>query len=93
MSWVIVVVILLTTILDAFRDRWLPKVCRGEDWLMWHLVKWGAFFLPLGLLSYYWLSAYHFQTVYIIGFAIFAVLCKIVWRLIYNYKGASQKKV
>ncbi len=86
MNWIIVAVILLTTILDAFRDRWLPKVCRGEDWLMWHLVKWGAFFLPLALLSFFWLRSFHFQTVYILAFVVFAVGCKIVWRLIYNYK-------
>jgi len=86
MSWLIVAVILTSTIMDAVRDRWLPKVCNGEDWWRWHLVKWGAFFPPLILLSYFWLEYYHFQIIYIFAMVVFAVLCNIIWRFVYNYK-------
>ena len=84
--WIIPVVILLTVFLDAMRDRWLPKICRGEAWLEWHLVKWAGFFLPLILLSYLWLDFYHFQLKFIIGYLLFAVICNILWKFLYNYK-------
>ena len=90
MEWIILVVILITTILDAFRDRWIPKVCRGDDWLMWHIVKWGAFFLPLLLLSYFWLEYQNFKTIYIFAFIVFAILCNIIWRSIYRFKAEKQ---
>lgn len=86
MNWIILIIIFITTILDAFRDRWIPKICRGDDWFLWHFVKWGAFFLPLILLSYFWLKSYNFQIVYIITFILFAILCNITWRFIYKYK-------
>lgn len=92
MEWVILIVILTTTILDAFRDRWIPKVCRGEDWLLWHLVKWGAFFLPLILLSYFWLEHYRFRTSNIIIFIVFAIVCNVVWSFVYQYKNEFPKK-
>jgi sensor histidine kinase YesM len=92
MDWIILIIIFIATILDAFRDRWIPKVCRGEDWLLWHLAKWGAFFPPLILLSYFWLKYYNFQMSYIFIFLLFAILCKIIWKIIYKYKKEIVKK-
>jgi len=92
MDWIILIIVFTTTILDAFRDGWIPKVCRGEDWLLWHLARWGAFFLPLLLLSFFWLKYFNFQLNYIIIFSLFAILCNIVWRFIYSYKKRLEKK-
>ncbi len=86
MNWFILIILFVTTVLDAFRDRWIPKRCRGEAWLAWHLVKWGAFFLPLILLSYIWLDQHAFKPVYIAFFVAFAIFCNVVWNVIYKFK-------
>lgn len=85
-TWIILLIIIFVVIMDAIRDRWLPKRCRGEAWLEWHLVKWGAFFPPLILLSYLWLSYYDFQLIYILVFIIFVIFCSLVWKFIYGFK-------
>jgi len=87
---IILGVVLLTVILDAMRDRWLPKRCRDEAWLEWHLVKWGAFFPPLILLSYFWLAYYDFRLIYILIYILFVILCSIVWRFIYGFKNLKK---
>ncbi|MBN2010884.1 hypothetical protein JW960_16165 [candidate division KSB1 bacterium] len=84
--WIIPIAIIITVIMDAVRDRWLPKRCRGEAWFEWHAVKWIGFFSPLIVLSYFWLDYFHFRTRYIIIFVGFALICNLLWDVFYNFK-------
>ena len=84
--WVIPVAIIITVITDAIRDRWLPKRCRDEAWLEWHLVKWIATFTPLLVLSYLWLDYYRFRLRYLIIFVAFVLFCNLLWSFIYKFR-------
>ena len=48
----IVGIVMVVTICDAYRDRWMPDRCRGEKRRQWHWVKWVAFFTPLGYMVF-----------------------------------------
>ena len=80
---VIMVTILIAVIFDAYRDSWVHRK-PGISWQRWHLVKWIAFFSPLVLLSYFYFREGGFTVAMVVIFSIFALVCLVVWRMIYG---------
>lgn len=78
-----VFIILSSTVFNALADRYYPiRVASFPNWSpaqwRWHFFKWAFFYPPLA------------RILYLSGFVIFdsmalAVVCFVVWRIVYNY--------
>ena len=89
MRYVILIIIYISVIADAWRDKLIPELLYKKygEWtpVQWqyHLVKWLSMFSLWILLSYIWFHVEHYK--YEIGiFCIFAGICSLTWKWIYN---------
>lgn len=80
---VILFIIFISVVFDAYRDSWIHRK-PNISWLRWHLVKWVSFFSPLILLSYFYFVKGGFTVVTVVVFAVFIIVCYLVWRWIYK---------
>lgn len=77
LKFIILLIMLATPPLDATRDAWLNSRYRKVSWWKWHLVKWAAFYPPLGVLG--------FQYFLWQEMALLAFMGLISWKIFYSY--------
>jgi len=87
-KYIILIVIYISVIADAWRDRLMHEVFAYHwnilQW-QWHFAKWLAMFSLWGLLSFIWFREVKVWYKTIIIFVLFAILCSVTWDLIYPY--------
>ena len=70
-----VVIIIVVTVCDALRDRWIT---RNVGWWQWHIVKWIAFYTPLVVLTVLFIPWVWWPPLVIVA--------EILWRVVNRYR-------
>jgi len=78
------IICVLITVFDAFRDAWIIGRKSNISWLLWHVVKWLSFYPQFVIYSY----LYYIQGGYLFFIVVAAIFCKLVW--VYIYRVISQ---
>ena len=73
--------IMIVVIADAIKDGLAGRGC--ASWLPWHIFKWIAFYVPLMFMVYVYLARCAFHPFEIIFILLYAIFCKVVWKMVY----------
>ena len=83
-KYLIPVVIYVSVIGDAFRDRFMSDIYRWtEPQWWWHIAKWGSMFSLWGLLTWLWFKSVGVNSKTLALWAVFTIICNVTWNLIY----------
>jgi hypothetical protein len=76
-----ITIIMIVVIADAIKDGLEGR--GSAPWWKWHVFKWIAFYTPMGVLVYSYLARFAFHPFEVLFILIYAVLCKVIWKMIY----------
>ena len=80
-TWGIPLVILVTTIADAYTDR---SVDRKVGWWEWHIPKWIRLYAPMVPLTYWWYSLVGINVLSVVYGVMFTIVCWVLWKVVYG---------
>jgi len=86
LNYIILLLVCISVLADALRDRWMPARMRGEMWWPWHLAKWtSSFFMWLLATGLVWASM-KFDFLILVELILFGGILKISWNFLYRFK-------